>query len=471
MIQRYVTVAALCISVMAIQPGASAIPVGGSTSAVSRSTEGTIGNDDSAWWGAGAEPPGGILPGHSLHPGRDEYNPSISGDGRFVAFVSVATNLVPGDTNAAKDAFVRDTHAQTTTRISVSSSGVEGNGDSLNVRLSGDGRFAVFSSAASNLVTDDNNGVADIFLHDLSQGTTSRIVPPEGIPTTTTTTVKRKGKPSTTTTTSEVHGYASNPEISNDGSKVVFRWTKIYPDSKSEYSWLYLWDSTDDSMQKIDSYPDGTLFRDVMAPRISGDGRYLFFNDQEYQDGVLEPIIFRRDNSNGTIKRVSEWPDGERLRGWSASVSADGNLIAFGSGLGSLTVYLKDMTTGRLRRAPQMNLGGEEIDPFISGDGRYVAFATSEPQAVEDTNVCIHGSFIIESCWDVYLWDTASVLSGYPGSSFLVSRSSSGKVGDSESWAPALSGDGSSIAFVSQSTNLDPDDVNGRIDVFLRRQG
>ena len=89
---------------------------------------------------------------------------AISADGQYVAFDSYATNLVPYDTNGAEDAFVRD--AGTTTRVSVDSSGFQGNGASAAPAISGDGRFTAFESVASNLVPWDSNGASDIFLHD-----------------------------------------------------------------------------------------------------------------------------------------------------------------------------------------------------------------------------------------------------------------------------------------------------------------
>ncbi len=102
-------------------------------------------------------------------------SPGISADGRFVAFDSFASNLVPGDTNSRSDVFVRDRQAGTTERVSVSSAGDQGDGDSGGpVSLSADGRFVVFGSGAGNLVADDTNRRADIFVHDRSTGMTTR---------------------------------------------------------------------------------------------------------------------------------------------------------------------------------------------------------------------------------------------------------------------------------------------------------
>src|SRR5439155_103057 len=92
--------------------------------------------------------------------------PAISGDGRFVVFYSYATNLVPGDTNGAADVFVHDRETRTTERVSVNSTGTEGNGHSLRPALSADGRFVAFASAAFNLVPGDTNRLSDVFVHE-----------------------------------------------------------------------------------------------------------------------------------------------------------------------------------------------------------------------------------------------------------------------------------------------------------------
>jgi hypothetical protein len=102
-------------------------------------------------------------------------SPAISGNGRFAAFVSAAGNLVPGDTNNTPDIFVRDLQTGQTTRISVSSSGGQSNGASDQPSVSGDGRFITFLSTANNLVPNDNNGVQDIFVRDTVAGATSRV--------------------------------------------------------------------------------------------------------------------------------------------------------------------------------------------------------------------------------------------------------------------------------------------------------
>jgi Tol biopolymer transport system component len=115
---------------------------------------------------------GGLANGHST-------SPAISGNGRYVAFASEASNLVSGDTNGRRDIFVRDRITGTTERVSVTTFGAQGNGNSfipdLRPAISADGRYVAFTSEASNLVVGDTNGTLDIFVHDRALGTTERV--------------------------------------------------------------------------------------------------------------------------------------------------------------------------------------------------------------------------------------------------------------------------------------------------------
>src|SRR5438067_1693678 len=127
---------------------------------------------------------------------------AISADGRFVAFVSTATNLVPGDTNGVLDVFVHDRQTGTTERVSVDSAGNQGNGGSAVFAISADGRFVAFVSSATNLVPGDTNGGQDVFVHDRRTGTTERV--------------------SVDSAGTESNGSSERPAISADGRFVAF---------------------------------------------------------------------------------------------------------------------------------------------------------------------------------------------------------------------------------------------------------
>ena len=101
--------------------------------------------------------------------------PALSTDGRCVAFHSEASNLVPGDANGADDVFWRDCLRGITRLVSVSSAGVPGDGDSYEPEISAKGRYVAFYSEATNLVPGDTNGVEDVFVHDVLTRTTTRV--------------------------------------------------------------------------------------------------------------------------------------------------------------------------------------------------------------------------------------------------------------------------------------------------------
>ncbi|MCG6981325.1 MAG: calcium-binding protein, partial [Deltaproteobacteria bacterium] len=108
---------------------------------------------------------------------QDSSSPSISDDGRYVAFESQADNLIDGDTNLFpfSDIFVHDLQTGETTLVSVDSNGIQGNGDNTSPSISADGRYVAFTSDATNLVANDTNGNTDIFVHDLQTGATTRL--------------------------------------------------------------------------------------------------------------------------------------------------------------------------------------------------------------------------------------------------------------------------------------------------------
>jgi Tol biopolymer transport system component len=128
--------------------------------------------------------------------------PTINTDGRYVAFASDATNLVPNDTNGVRDVFFHDRQTGATTRVSVDSSGAQANGASGSQAISADGRYVAFQSDATNLVPNDTNTVADVFVHDRQTGTTVRV--------------------SVDSSGAQGGGFSSAPAISADGRYVGF---------------------------------------------------------------------------------------------------------------------------------------------------------------------------------------------------------------------------------------------------------
>ena len=151
--------------------------------------------------GPGATTRVSVGPGNAQGNGRS-FIPALSADGRYAAFYSDASNLVAGDTNGARDVFVRDLQTGETTRVSVSTSGAEANGDSFAPAVSSDGRFVAFASSASNLVDGDTNDANDVFVRDRQTNTTTRV------------SVGFDG--------SQANGGSDQPSLSGDGRLVAF---------------------------------------------------------------------------------------------------------------------------------------------------------------------------------------------------------------------------------------------------------
>ncbi len=321
--------------------------VTGITERVSVSTDGVVAND-----GSGA--------------------PDISADGRYVAFVSSASNLVDGDTNGTSDVFLHDRVTGTTTRVSVDSAGLQGNGDSLSPSISADGRFVAFGSAASNLVADDTNAASDVFLHDLAAATTVRV---------------------SVGVAGQADGASEDPALNADGRFVAFR---------------------SSALNLVSELVRGVFVRDTAAgtttnvgggysPSISGDGRFVAFEFlRMFNVRLVRLEVVVHDRQTGsTTEVVSNSPtiDGE------PAISADGRFVAFRSGDGySVDIFVRDLATGVSSR-----VGGEcwaqgnedSHHPAISADGRFVAFSslsTNLDPDREGSGVFLHDRAAVPAC-------------------------------------------------------------------------
>ena len=187
--------------------------------------------------------------------------PTISSDGRFVAFHSFATNLVAGDTNSSSDVFVHDRQTGATTRVSVDSSGVEGNGNSFSPDISDDGRLVAFYSFATNLVTGDTNNAPDVFVHDLVSGVTERAsVDSAGV---------------------EGNGRSLLPAISRDGHFVAFYSlaTNLVAGDTNGSDDVFVHDRQSGATVRVSVDSGGTQGNgSSLRPAISGDGCIVTFD-------------------------------------------------------------------------------------------------------------------------------------------------------------------------------------------------
>ncbi|HUI27298.1 MAG TPA: Dickkopf N-terminal cysteine-rich domain-containing protein [Candidatus Kryptonia bacterium] len=211
---------------------------------------------------------------HSASPGGSVENgasaPALSGDGRFVAFLSRTSQLVLNDTNEDQDVFVWDRQQQTIDRVSVSSDGHQANRDSqpsgYPPAISDDGRFVAFASDATNLVPGDDNGVTDVFLRDRVAGTTIRIEPPSGC----SVDGGFAASPS---------GASDSPSLSSDGRFLVFKSlaSNFVSDDTNNHADIFVFDRTTGLIARVlgdgNVQPDG----DSNFPNISADGAWITF--------------------------------------------------------------------------------------------------------------------------------------------------------------------------------------------------
>jgi Tol biopolymer transport system component len=339
---------------------------------------------------------------------RDTYAAGISADGRYVLLNSLATNLVPRDTNDAPDVFVRDRAGGVTTRISVSTGGRQGNGSSGSAAMSANGRYIVFESAASNLVEGDTNHVSDVFLHDRASGVTTRV------------SVNSQGR--------QANGSSGFPAISADGRYVAFQSmaSNLVHGDTNGLSDVFVRDLASGKTTRVSLNSRGGQARcnlnycESTEPALSAHGRYVAFESSATNlvphDTNRLGDVFVRDRRTGRTTRVS----------------VDSH--------------------GRQGGGDRTNNGSNA--PAISGNGRYVVFHSADSNLVRgDTN----------GVFDIFVHDSRT------GRTSRVSVSTSGAQADQESLgAVSISSDGGYVAFTSLASNLVAGDANEITDVFLR---
>ncbi len=355
----------------------------------------------------------------------DSFPSAISADGRYVVFASKASDLVAGDTNVCDppgmpggdptrcvDIFRRDMQTGTTIRVSIGNgfSGVQANKGSDHPSVSEDGNLIAFESSASNLLAGaDNNGLTDIFIRNVSAGTTTRV--------------------SISYDNLDPDGWSSSPVISTDGHHVAFisaATNLVNPDSNGKVD-VFIRDliqnktynmSIDSSGDQANDYSDN--------PAISTSGRYVVYE------------------SRAT------------------------DLIPGGTTVGRSNIYLHDRDTDHdgifdepgytsttlISKNQSQNEGnGDSSYPTVSGDGQYVAFKSAATDLVSgDTN----------NAPDIFVRNTVG------NTTTRVSIDSFGNEANDYSSYPMITNDGKYVAFISAATNLVVGDTNGFSDAFVR---
>ena len=401
---------------------AVALPVPGFTELVSQSSAGVQGDQDSEM-------------------------PAISADGRFVAFVSFAENLVPDDTNQATDVFVRDRLLGTTERVSVSSAGRQGDGNSGLLDLMGgpsisaDGRFVAFSSEATNLVTGDRNNNADVFVRDRQTGTTTRV--------------------SVATGGAEANAGGTEPAISRDGRVVAFVSfsDNLAPDTNFTGD-IYLHDRQTGTTELISkAFDGGNANSESFSPAVNADGRFVYYTSfasnlvaGDNEDGSVDAYLF--DRQTGTTAAITQSPAGF-AHSSAAGISGDGRFLTFTTQDTTFVTpdangffedaWLVDRVTGQ-RVLLSVNDAGVQGDDStfagaVSDDGNLVVLVSratnyaGTPQAQEN----------------VYVRDRAA------GTTRIVSVGNDGLPGDFPSLQGTMTPDAGVFAFMSRSSTFQPE--------------
>ncbi len=399
-----------------------------------------------------------VLQGGGQASGRSSL-PALSADGVVAAFVSSASDLVTDDTNGVADIFVADLTGHIS-RVSVSSGGVQADGDSYDVALSDSGRYVAFSSSASNLTPGDTNGKRDIFVHDRQTGTTERVSVSSG---------GDQGD-------GDAGEGAPSLDISGDGRYVVFQSaaSNMIPNDVTvgEFD-IYIHDRLTGETGLVSMASDGAQAdRYSSEPSVSGDGRYIAFfsyaTNLDSRVGSPNPgHIYVRDRQTGWTELVSVGRNGEPANGASNAprISSDGRYLAFelvGSNLvpndsnGYNDIFVRDLLFGATERV-SIASDGVQADSFsrspsISGDGRFVVFESKAQNLVPGYTTNAQGVFVHDRL---------------NGATTLLSVGLDGQPGNGESGEAAISDNGILVGFASGAYNLVANDTNFQSDVFV----
>ena len=447
----------------------------------------------------------------------------ISDNGNIVVYSSRADDIVTGDTNGVSDVFVHVIANGITTRVSVDSMGNEATtGDSREPDVSADGQYVVFLSYAPDLVAGDTNGRGDIFRHDRQTGTTIRVnvradgsqalygdgddpvisddgmrvawdqgdcgLVPDGRRDSGNSNVFLKDLStgaltlaSTAADRSLADAYSGSTSISANGQWVIFASdaTNLVAGDTNNQSDLFRYEVATGTLIRVFVSPepsnpnDGGAYYEELS--ISNDGRFVCFNSSSPDllgvgnDTNGRDDIFVLDTDTNQVTRVSVHTDGTEAndRSYNATMTPDGRYVLFSSRSTTLVtgdvainteMFLHDRNTGFTTRAVAdkdgLPIEGGVFNGSISDDGRYIAFASADTDLVDtDANGNITDAFRHDR-------DT--------GTNIVISVHTSGAAGDNWSGDARISGDGSTVLFQSNATNLIDNDTNAASDIFVR---
>lgn len=377
----------------------------------------------------------------------DSLPTGLSEDGRFVLFESLASDLVLGDTNGSKDVFLRDLQTETTFLVSASTNGSCGNGDSWQSTMTPDGLQVVFSSAGNNLVGDDTNGIADIFVHDVRGGTTALVSIGAALP------ASGAVNPAPR---------CDAPVITSDGRFVAYLgptvMTNSYPAVTANEVYVRDRDAgvTYPASTNVHKYVEGPTI--AYNHVLSEDGRFIAVEGSSSSAAVLlRWNLFTSTADLVTTNPVFPVATPRHFR--SVDMTSDGRFITYVANVGSAEqVYLWDGETGTNRLVSANLTNGPAVAaafdwPVVDSGGRYIAFLSTATDLV--TNAVAAG-------YHLYLRDIQN------STTRLIDAGQNGAAGPKDFLnAPRLTPDGRFLAFDCTDTDLVPGDNNKACDVFV----
>ncbi len=449
---------------------------------------------------------------------------SFTPDGRYVAFVSAASDLVAGDINGLPDVFVRDLPTGTTTLVSVGAQAVFSG--SASPVISSNGQWVAFTSTASNLVAGVTNRNSEVYVRDRSAGTvlwaSSNIL---------------AGFADAFGAIQLIRPTSYSPVLSDDGRWLSFKTSSSYTADTATNSTgacvIFRLDLQTEAMEVVctNAEPGTVGFPDASGPVMTPDGRFIAYTTGDSTNAPRN--VFRWDAQTGATVPVSVNLSGIlSTNGMSdtPAVSPDGRYFSFVSDAtdlvtnvvnGEFQVYVRDLLSGTTRLASADAAGAASGDasvaiPTLSNDGRFVAFdSPSDRHLAADRNRA-HDAFVRDTVagttelvssaaagldaftgvgfssvgancvsadgrWVVFtsLGDdlVAGHTNGYQdvyardlqtGTNLLVSVGADGASANGSSSSPMISANGRYVAFVSAATNLVVGDTNQLEDVFVR---
>jgi Tol biopolymer transport system component len=380
---------------------------------------------------------------------------STNASGRFIAFQSLATNLIPNYTNYQWNVFVRDRQTNTTAIASISDNGTQGNNASGGPSMSADGRYVAFESLAGNLVPNDTNNWIDIFVRDLQTNTTTIV------------SISDNG--------TQGNRFSYSPSISADGRYIAFASdaSNLVPADTNNHYDVFIRDRQLNITTIVSISDNGTQGDNGSdRPRISSDGRFVAFDS--YASNLITPNdtngqadVYVRDRQTNTTTRVSVASDGTQGNNISEypSISSDGRYVAFASRASNLVpndtngiadIFVRDRQANTTTLVSVASDGtqsnGDSRQDSISSDGRFIAFSSSA------TNLFPKD---IYSNYDIFVRDWQANITAWIGlttDNFTV---------NADSFNPNICGYGQCIAFESFASNLVPNDTNNAWDIFI----